>query len=511
MNSLRTARKDELLVWELDREIPESLIVGQGNVLFLSGWCYHTRRRIRRLGVLLNGRLHRIVNHSLGDVETFFSQLPHLDEGGRSLTSRFWTALPFDVINGPAEVELTLHADLDNGGSCEAPIGRLTLLPAVERHAVDSHVEVSGGKGEPLVVICMGSYNPPLDLFASQIESLIRQTHRNWLCIINDDHSVEDGWEGIRNIAARDKRFVLYRNPERLGFYRNFERCLHLVPSAAEFVALADQDDYWYPDKIEKSLAAFQTEISLVYSDMEVVTRRGEVMSKTLWATRENNYTDLEALLYANTVTGAATVFRASLLDVLLPFPSLPGDAYHDHWIACVALTRGTIGYVAEPLYSWRQHEGNACGFASTQPSGIKKWMELKTFIYLFVLFLRLSTNFGAYLACLRQQYRDYFVGFIVLAQVLRLRVKNISEDKRVMLERFLKFEQSLPALAIQVGKFRVLKKATLGRELTCFRVAFSVRLFDIYCRLARHLFQRRRSDALLTTPSTSAATRSKP
>jgi glycosyltransferase involved in cell wall biosynthesis len=443
--------------------------------------------------VLLNGRLHRIFNHSLGDVETFSSQPPQLDGAGRSLTSRFWTALPFDKINEPDEVELTLHAELDNGVSCESLIGWLALLPAVERHPAAHPSEVSRGNGEPLVVICMASYNPPLDLFVSQIESLIRQTHRNWLCIINDDHSADDIWEGIRHIAVRDKRFVLSRNPERLGFYRNFERCLDLVPPGAEFVALADQDDYWHPDKLEKSLAAFQTEVSLVYSDMEVVTRRGEVMSKTLWATRENNYTDLETLLYANTVTGAATVFRASLLDDLLPFPNLPGDAYHDHWIACVALTKGTIGYVAEPLYSWLQHEGNACGFASTQPAKIKKWMELKTFAYLVVLFLRRSTNFGAHLTVLRQQYRDYFVGVVVLAKALRLRVKSASQDKRATLKRFEKFEHSLPALAVQAGKCRVFKKATLGRVLTCFRVALSVRLFNIYCRRARSLFQRQR------------------
>jgi glycosyltransferase involved in cell wall biosynthesis len=484
------------LIWKLDQNLCAPFVVGEGSMLYLSGWCYHARRRIKRLGVLVNGRLHRIINHSTVNVELFSSQPPHLDKTGRSLTSGFWTTLPFHKISDPTEAELTLQAVLDNGETCQSPIGKLALLPAVERRAVDCSPNESESNGERLVALCLATYNPQLDLFASQIESLIGQTHQNWLCIINDDCSTEASWECIQRIAARDRRFRVSRNAERLGFYRNFERCLQLVPADAAFVALADQDDYWYPYKLEKCLAAFQKGTGMVYSDMEVAARGGEVISKTLWATRENNYTDLEALLYANTVTGASIVLQASLLDELLPFPNLPGDAYHDHWIACVALTKGAIGYVAEPLYTWRQHEGNACGFAITQPSRIKRWIELKTFIYLLVLFLRRSRKFGAYLTCLQQQYRNYFVGIVVLAHALQLRVKDAPEDKRAILERFIKFEQSLPVLAVQASKCRMLKKATLGRELSCFRVALSVRLINIYCRWARPLFQQQRSNA---------------
>jgi glycosyltransferase involved in cell wall biosynthesis len=505
-NSFEPNQDGELLVWKLDRELSQAFIVGEGNVLYLSGWCYHPRSRIQRLSVMVDGRPHRVLNHSIGDVEALSGQPPHLDKTGESLTSGFWTTISFDEINNPATVELRLCAALADGEICESLIGTLVLIPTVERRPLDYSLTAPEVDGEPLVAICMGTYNPPLDLFTSQLESLIKQTHRNWVCIINDDYSSEAHWEGIQRIAAMDRRFVLYRNAERLGFYRNFERCLCLAPSAARFIALADQDDYWYPDKLKQCLAAFRDEINMVYSDLEVTTPDAEVIAKTLWAKRENNYTDLEALLYANTVTGAAIVFRADLLDELLPFPHLPGNSYHDHWIACVALTKGAIGYVDKPLYAWRQHEANACGFAATQPAVIKKWMELKTFAYLLVMFLRLATHFGAYLTCLRQQYESYFVGVVVLAQVLRVRVKSAPEDKRAILERFSNFERSLLSLARQAVKCRILKRATLGRELTCFRVALSVRLFNIYCRLARRLFYRRRTDSMTTVQTSPAA-----
>ncbi len=484
---------NDSLIWKLDQDLSAPKALGRGGALYLSGWCYHARRRIKRLSVVAGGHPHTVVNHSLGSLELFSAQPPHGDALGRSLTGGFWTTLAFDEIDEPARVELSLHAVLDDGRICRSPIGWLSLVPAAERSSINYSPNVPAPEGEPLVAICMATRNPPPDLFASQIESLVNQTHRNWVCVINDDCSAEDSWQRVRSVAARDARFHVLRNAEPLGFYRNFGRCLELVPKGAAFVALADQDDYWYPHKLEKCLAAFGAGTRMVFSDLEVAGRGGEIISETFWATRRNNYTDLGALVHANTVTGASIVFRTDLLAELLPLPELPGDAYHDHWIACVALAGGEIAYVAEPLYTWRQHEGNACGFAATQPRAVEKWMELKTFLYLLVLFLRRSTDFGPHLTCLRQQYLNYFVNAVVLARQLLLRVHEAPADKRAVLERFLKYERSLPRLAAHACRS---KTASLGRELTCFRVALSVRLFNVYCRLVRGLFCRRRSDA---------------
>ena len=66
------------------------------------------------------------------------------------------------------------------------------------------------------------------------------------------------------------------RSPRRLGFYRNFERALSLVPADADYVALADQDDAWRPEKLATLLAALGRR-QLVYSDARVVARDGEL------------------------------------------------------------------------------------------------------------------------------------------------------------------------------------------------------------------------------------------
>jgi glycosyltransferase involved in cell wall biosynthesis len=212
---------------------------------------------------------------------------------------------------------------------------------------------------EPLVAVCMATYEPPEGLFERQVESLRAQTYTNWVCLIHDDGSTAGATERIRQVIAGDGRFVFAQNAERVGFYRNFERCLRRVPQGAAFVALADQDDYWYADKLEALLARFEPGVSLVYSDMRLVDEAGKRLADTFWTRRRNQYTDLTSLLVANTVTGAAAMFRRELLEYLLPFPEAAGPTYHDHWVACAALALGEIRYVERPLYDYVRHSAN--------------------------------------------------------------------------------------------------------------------------------------------------------
>lgn len=213
----------------------------------------------------------------------------------------------------------------------------------------------------PLVAICMATFEPDARLLEGQIGSIREQTHERWRCLISDDGSSAQRLERLRELTAGDERFEISAGGQRLGFYANFERALGMVPPEAAYVALADQDDRWYPEKLEALLAGLGG-AQLVYSDMRIVDEEGAVVSETFWRGRPNNYTDLGTLLLANTVTGAASLFRRELLDLVLPFPEPVGDPFHDQWIAAVALATGEIAYVDRPLYDYVQHGGAARG-----------------------------------------------------------------------------------------------------------------------------------------------------
>ena len=64
-----------------------------------------------------------------------------------------------------------------------------------------------------------------------------------------------------------------------------------MVPPEAAFVALADQDDRWYPEKLAALLAG-RGDAQLVYSDMRIVDETGRAISDTFWRGRRNNHTE---------------------------------------------------------------------------------------------------------------------------------------------------------------------------------------------------------------------------
>lgn len=332
------------------------LAVGAGVVHAIEGYCFAPGHRLRALSLRV-GDAEFPIDSIREPREDLAARFARLDPDGAWLTGGFRGQVSFPARTTDAVCALALAATFARGTSVRMPIGE-TRLRAGAR--AESPVPASDG---PLIAICLASYRPEPLAFRRQIDSLIAQTYRNWICTVCDDGSGPEAVAQIREICARDSRFRVVAGERNLGFYRNFERGLCYTPRDAVFIALADQDDYWYPDKLERCLGAFSPDIALVYSDMRIVRPDGTVVADSYWTNRRNNYTDLDIVMLANTVTGAAALFRAALLDKLLPFPERIGDAFHDHWLACTALLAGRrLGYVDAPLYDYVQHGAAVIG-----------------------------------------------------------------------------------------------------------------------------------------------------
>lgn len=333
---------------------------------------------------------------------------------------------------------------------------------------------------EPLVAICMATYNPPMELFARQIQSIIDQNYSRWVCVISDDNSNTDALEQMRSVISQDERFTLRPSQSRLGFYRNFERCLRLAPQEAELIALSDHDDRWHTDKLDTLVSSLKDGAVLAYSDMNIVDVEGRLLANTYWTTRPNNYKNFASLIMANTVTGAASMFRRELLSYALPFPERIGEAYHDHWIACVALALGEIAYVDRPLYDYVQHQNNVIGhFAPVRESFAKKNLRL------------LTHPGGARDMVLRNlsQWRAIYLYDLMrlkmLVSVIELRCgERLNKEKKRVLRRIARLDDSIVAetwLALRslknwgrtsetIGAENSLLRALVWRKYTSFR-----------------------------------------
>ena len=214
-----------------------------------------------------------------------------------------------------------------------------------------------------MIAVCLATCDPRPDLLVAQLESLRSQRGVAWTCVVDDESASPAGRRALREALAGDERFDVREHGDRVGPYRNFERCLARAGRDVEAVAPCDQDDVWHPGKLEVLLAALRRRgATLAYADLRIVDPGGAVLSPTYWTNRDNSWTDLGDLLATNVVTGAASLVRRDVLDVALPFPEALDGAFHDHWLACVALALGDLAYVDRPLVDYVQHGANVVG-----------------------------------------------------------------------------------------------------------------------------------------------------
>jgi hypothetical protein len=339
------------LVANLESPLPASLPVGVATAVFCCGTCFHPRETVRSLELLVDGERHRPDAAGMPRPDLFASE-------PRAFRSGFWGTVPITARDRPGTVELSLAARLADGSEDVVALGRIAIAerePAPRRE---------GPADADVIAVCMATYDPDIDLFGVQVESLRAQTDRRWQCVVSDDCSSPERFAALNEVIAGDERFVVSRSERRLGFYRNFERALRMAPKEARLLALCDQDDRWRPEKLEVLRQALGS-AQLVYCDQRLVDADGHVRSETLWRGRRNNHTNLASLLIANSITGAATLFRREVTELALPFPDTPGLQFHDHWIGLVALAAGDIAYVDRPLYDYVQHAGAVFGEVS--------------------------------------------------------------------------------------------------------------------------------------------------
>ena len=344
----------------LETDLPKGLPAGTPTAVFVFGHCFHPHIAVTGLRLLVDGVGHRpdAVGMPRRDLE-IWRRSQGLDPEGRSYRSGFWAVLPVPTPTGPGPIRVQAAVTLADGGETVVELGTIPVTPPPPTAAIAAPL----GPASPIAV-CLATYEPEPALFGAQIASLRAQTDTRWTCVVSDGGSSAATLAGIVDVIGDDPRFVVSPAGRRMDPYRNFERALSLAPADAPLIALCDQDDRWYPDKLA-TLRFALGDAMLVYSDLRLVSDDGRVVRESLWTGRRNEWHSLASVLIANTIPGAAMLFRHTLLATALPFPEIPGFHYHDHWLALCALAAGEVRYVDRPLYDYVQHGEAVMGGAA--------------------------------------------------------------------------------------------------------------------------------------------------
>ena len=229
---------------------------------------------------------------------------------------------------------------------------------------------------EEKVDILLATYKPNITYLKEQIESILNQTYKNIKLYISDDYSNEqEVIKTLETYAQKDDRIELYVQEKNLGYIKNFE--FLLTKSTAKYVAFCDQDDIWYPNKIEKSLnTLIEKNVDLIYCNSKHINENDEIINLSYFKHKnmplvkgKNNILTISRYLGL----GCSQIFTSEVRQKMLPYKE--SVMAHD-WLASFIASEGKgVDYIEEPLFSYRLHTSNVFGGRSLNQN-ISRWKQ---------------------------------------------------------------------------------------------------------------------------------------
>ncbi|CAN7187543.1 glycosyltransferase family 2 protein [Rhizobium leguminosarum] len=230
-----------------------------------------------------------------------------------------------------------------------------------------------------MIEILCATYNGMRHL-REQIASIEAQTLTDWHVTFFDDGSTDGTVEMLAALAANDARFSLIRNPVNLGFCGNFLGNLSKLKNA-DVYAFSDQDDIWYPKKLERGidwLGRIDAGTPAVYfARTEIVDEHLNHVGLSPKFKLEPSFRNA---LVQSIGGGNTMMFNQAARDLVVSTLPKTRLISHDWWFyIVVAGCSGIVRYDSEPVLKYRQHATNLIG-ANNSISGqiVRLWMALQ-------------------------------------------------------------------------------------------------------------------------------------
>lgn len=225
----------------------------------------------------------------------------------------------------------------------------------------------------PDISVAMCTYNGA-DYIVEQLESMAAQTLLPAEIVVSDDGSTDgtiallkQTWERLsgQNPNVGFVKLTILTNSSPLGVTKNFEQAIG--STTTPYILLADQDDVWFPQRVEVETGQLQAGAGFVFGDATLIDQAGVSLGHTLFDAlslsaaerRDILSSPVNVLIKRNIVTGATAAFSRTVFDKASPFPE---GWVHDEWLAMVAALSGARFAVTVSLIGYRQHSSNQIG-----------------------------------------------------------------------------------------------------------------------------------------------------
>jgi glycosyltransferase involved in cell wall biosynthesis len=228
----------------------------------------------------------------------------------------------------------------------------------------------------PVYNACRSDSRHPVEA----LESIYQQTYRRIEIVIVDDGSTDETPELCREFLATHVGIpIRYCRKENGG--QSSSRNLGVTLSRGEWVSFLDQDDVWFPDKLERVVPLLGEGVDLVYSDADTIDEQ----SRRALVGLHRNYRfglphpkeNLEDVLFKDVfvMPGLMTVRKQLVLEVGGFDESLSG--YEDDDLFLRLFPVASMIYLGESTFWWRIYKDNYSNTIRMVRSRTQYWKKL--------------------------------------------------------------------------------------------------------------------------------------
>ena len=216
---------------------------------------------------------------------------------------------------------------------------------------------------EPIVSVCMITYNHGAFL-ATAIESILSQvTDYKFEIIISDDSSKDNTCEIIRKYAALYPDIIrpIY-NKENIGMQRNFAQSL--MACKGKYIAVLEGDDYWTDSfKLQKQIDFLEQnpDYSMCITSIDLINKNGEKIDSPCGFTNfeKSSYTIEEYIVPSERLILVPMMTLVARNILIWPLP----DFFYKVGTSDMVLTllfflKGKLYYINEKTAVYREHLG---------------------------------------------------------------------------------------------------------------------------------------------------------
>lgn len=204
----------------------------------------------------------------------------------------------------------------------------------------------------PQVSVLMPNYNGKRYV-QKAIESILKQSYRNFEFVIVDDCSTDGSWEIINQYAKLDQRIVPVRNERNIGVAATLNHGLRFCKG--KWVARMDSDDISEPNRLKIQLSRLKEEQGDVCAcDIKIIDDSDEVRAERIYSNKNIG----NSILIESPVAHPTVIMRRELLGEETPYDlDFESAEDYDLWLRLYAKGAKFI-VLPQTLYLYRLHLG---------------------------------------------------------------------------------------------------------------------------------------------------------